>query len=369
MTTPSISTPEGTTVGIFSKKLMLTAGLATLAAAALSGSVSPASAAACSSPYVKGDVFASAGSGTVDVFTPTGASVCTLSEGAGGALFPSGSGFDKAGNFYLANFDAAGLGVAKFNNSGGLVAVTFMAPAAQANPESVRPISAGPQSGSAFVGGPGFGGPGSNKIDQYSTATGALIKSWTVLGGNGTGGTDWVDLMPDGHTLVYDGEGSVIRTFDLATNTQGPDFATVPVGLFELRAIPSGAFKGDVLATDSADVILLNSAGSIIKTYTLPGSGGTVESLDLDPNGTDFWTGDNATGNVWQVNIATGAIDEQWNTGAGHNFLGLSVFGGTGATPTVPEPSVWTLMLLGLAGLGCAMRRSRGDRIAEITSA
>ena len=169
-------------MGIFSKKLILTAALATtFGAVALSGSMAPASAAACSSPYVKGDVFASVGSGTVDVFTPTGVLVCTLDEGIGGGLFPSGSGFDKAGNFYVTNFDAASIGVSKFNNSGGLVARTFMAPAAQLNPESIRPISAGPFSGSSFV-----GGTGGASIDQYDTATGALIKSWSVAGGNGT---------------------------------------------------------------------------------------------------------------------------------------------------------------------------------------
>ena len=121
-----------------------------------------------------------------------------------------------------------------------------MAPAAQLNPESIRPISAGPFSGSAFV-----GGPGGASIDQYDTATGALIKSWSVAGGNGTGGTDWVDLELDGHTLLYDGEGSIIRSFDLATDTQGPDFATVPPDVFALRVIPGGAFKGDVLAAEA----------------------------------------------------------------------------------------------------------------------
>jgi PEP-CTERM motif len=331
-----------------SKKLILTGGLVTtLGAMALSVSVAPASAAPCSSPFVKGDVFASVGSGTVDVFTPTGVSVCSLNDGTG-ATFTTGSGFDKVGNFYVTNF--GGAGVAKFNNSGGLVAGTFMAPGAVSTPESFSPISVGSFAGSSFV-----GGPNTPSIDQYDTATGALIKSFSVQGGNGTGGTDWVDLGLDGHTILYDGEGTVIRTFDLATNTQGPDFATAPnASVFALRVVPDGTFKGDVLAADSSDAIMFDSSGTLIKTYTLPGNGGQDFSLNLDPNGLDFWTGDSVSGLVWEVNIATGAIDEQFNTGHGGTFFGLSVFGEitSGGGGTVPEPSTWAMMLVGFVGLG-----------------
>jgi hypothetical protein len=341
---------------MFSKKLMLTGGLVTtLGAVALSGSVAPALAAPCSSPFVKGDVFASVGSGTVDVFTPTGVSVCSLNDGTG-ATFTTGSGFDKAGNFYVTNFGSAG--VSKFNNSGGLQVSTFMAPGAVGTPESFSPISVGSFAGTSFV-----GGPRSPSIDQYDTATGALIKSFSVEGGNGTGGTDWVDLGLDGHTILYDGEGTVIRTFDLATNTQGPDFATAPnASLFALRVVPDGTFKGDVLAADSSDAIMFDSSGVLTKTYTLPGNEGQDFSLNLDPNGLDFWTGDSVSGLVWEVNIATGAIDEQFNTGHPGTFFGLSVFGEitSGGGGTVPEPSTWAMMLVGFVGLGVlGYRRTR----------
>ena len=129
---------------------------------------------------MKGDVFASVGSGTVDVFTPTGASVCSLNDGTG-ATFTTGSGFDKAGNFYVTNFGAAG--VAKYGHpGGGLVAGTFMAPVAVGTPESFSPISVGPFAGSSFVGGP------------ESPATMNIIpppgphQVFSVDGGNGTNG-------------------------------------------------------------------------------------------------------------------------------------------------------------------------------------
>src|SRR5690348_3263381 len=105
-------------MGIVRKSMMVGAGLAgAFGVLALSGAVAPASAAPCGSPYVKGDVFASVGSGTVDVLSPTGSLLCSLDDGTG-VTCTTGSGFDKAGNFYVTNFGPAG--VAKFNNSGGL---------------------------------------------------------------------------------------------------------------------------------------------------------------------------------------------------------------------------------------------------------
>jgi hypothetical protein len=100
----------------------------------------PASAAACSGPYVKGDVFASIGDGKVDVFTPNGTPVCTLDDGTG-ALGNAGSSFDTSGNFYVTNFGAGG--VSKFNNVGGLVSGTFMANGGVTRPESIAIVSAG----------------------------------------------------------------------------------------------------------------------------------------------------------------------------------------------------------------------------------
>jgi hypothetical protein len=317
-----------------------------------------ANAAPCSGPYVKGDVFASVGSGTVDVFTPTGSPVCSLNDGTG-STFTTGSGFDSAGNFYVTNFSTGT--VSKFNATGGLVSGSFMTPPPGTAAESINNVSVGPFSGSSFVGGSGA------FINQYNTSTGALIKSFTVVGGNGTGRTDWVDLALDGHTMLYDGEGSIIKSFDLATNTQNADFSTAPaVDVFALRMIPDGVDKGDVLAADSGHALLLDSSGNIIKTYTLPGNGGGDFSLNLDPNGTDFWTGDDLTGTLWEVNILTGAIDEQWKTGTGSETLfGVSVFGeitsggGGGGGSTVPEPSTWAMMLIGFIGLGFVGYRHR----------
>jgi hypothetical protein len=230
------------------------------------------------------------------------------------------------------------------------------------SPESVNIVSKGTFAGSTFV-----GGPDTPSIDQYNTATGALIKSWSVEGGNDTNGTDWTDMALDGNTILYDGEGTAIRSFNLSTNTQNADFTSAATEaalnhIYEFRVIPVGADTGDVLVANSGDAVLLDSSGDIIDTYTLPGDEGGDFALNLDPNGVDFWTGDFTSGQMWEVNIATGAIVEQFSTGAPGALFGVSVAGEitSGGGGTVPEPTTWAMMLLGFAGLGIlGYRRAR----------
>ena len=133
-------------------------------------------------------------------FSQTGSLVCSLND-ASGTAFTTGSGFDSAGNFYVTNFGSGT--VSKFDNSGTLVNSSFMT--SNNTPESFVPVSVGPYAGSSLV-----GGPGAAVINQFDTGIGALIHSFGVQGGNDTGGTDWTDLLLDGHTIIYDGEGTEI---------------------------------------------------------------------------------------------------------------------------------------------------------------
>jgi hypothetical protein len=299
-----------------------------------------------------GDVVVAVGNGSAKVFSPTGVLLETLNDGSNSS-FTTGMVFDASDNLYVTNFDTPT--ISKFDASGNLVASSFMT--ASNTPESILVTGAG-----NFL----VGGPGAASFLQYSAAGGSPTNTFNVAGGNGTGGTDWGDLEADQQTLLYDGEGTQIKTFNLATNTQGPLFATAPnTSVFEFRIIPSGPLAGDVIAADTTDAILFNSSGTLIRTYTLPGISGADFALNLDPDGVDFWTADDE-GNVWEVNLASGAIVEQWNSGAPGLTFGLVVNGQiTAAGPpppppppsTTPEPSSILLLGTGLLGLGGTVKR------------
>jgi hypothetical protein len=288
------------------------------------------------SAYVTGDVFAAVGNSTVIEYTPSGAVVQTLNDGSGTA-FTTGMAFDGAGNLYVTNFGAGN--VSKFDNSGNLVSTAFITGVGVTFPESIAL-----NGGNFFI-----GGPQTPVIDQFNS-TGGFTKTFSVLGGTGTGGTDWIDFQ-NANTILYTGEGTEIRSFNMATNTQNPDLTTgLPSAAFALKVIPSGPDAGDVLVANSLNALLLSPGGAILRTYSLPGNGGLDFSLNLDPNGTDFWTGDLATGTIWEVNVATGAIDHQFSTCGSECLAGVAVFGEHVIGQT-PEPATLSLLGLGLAGL------------------
>jgi hypothetical protein len=116
--------------------------------------------------------------------------------------------------------------------------------------------------------------------------------------------------------------------------------------------------------TPARFTILVAPGGAVLKTYLSCGSLSQDFALNLDPNGTDFWTADLANGEVYEVNIATGAIDNQWaSNGASFGGVGttggLVVFGqitasgggGGGGTTSTPEPGTLGLLASGLLGL------------------
>jgi hypothetical protein len=271
--------------------------------------------------YTPGDVFVAIGNGMVQEFTPAGVLVQTLDD-TSGSTYTAGMAFDTHGNLYVTNFSNGT--ISEFDINGNLVNANFIANTGQVHPESISmPGGQFP----AIVGDADLhAGNGDGIISQYSS-TGALLNTWQVA--VESRGTDWSDLQPDGHTVLYTSEGISILSYDIATNTQNPDFFTGLPGSYSYahRTLSSGQFAGDDLVADSELAALVAMNGPILQMYNnLPGNSGADFALNLDQTGTAFWTADLESGTVWEVDIATGTILQQWNSGFPGTTGGLAVF-------------------------------------------
>jgi sugar lactone lactonase YvrE len=291
----------------------------------------------------KGNVFLGAPNGNVYEYSPSGTLLQTLSSGQGG--YVTGMAFDSAGNLYTTDFSAGHVSQIS-GSTGGLITSSYIT--GMNSPESIAVDS----SGNMYITQVGSGG-----IKEFSP-TGTLIQ--TLNAGHAAFRSDWDDLAADQKTLLYSTESSTIFSTNAATNTANPNVNTPGGGIAAFRIIPTGVDAGDILASqENGTAALIDpTTGAILKTYSLPGGAFTF-ALNLDPNGTDFWTADIATGRVWEVNILTGAIDENW-VGATSAPGGLVVFGqitasggggGGGGTGSVPEPGSLSLLACGLVGL------------------
>ncbi|HZU06162.1 MAG TPA: hypothetical protein VFB73_09310 [Chloroflexota bacterium] len=278
-------------------------------------------------PFALGDVFAAVGNGQVKRFSPTGTLIQTLNTTTG-SFETTGMCFDTAGNLFVTDFTADT--VSKFGNTGTLLLANFGS-GYNSHPESCVLDAAG----NIYVG----QADGTGDILKFSP-TGALLASFNPT--VGLRGTDWIDLSADQCTMLYTSEDNLIRRFNVCTNTQLSNFATLPAGseCFALRIRPNG----EVMVACRDNVFRLSPTGALLQTYTRasinPAETGTLFALNLDPDGVTFWTGGRSTGNIYRVNIATGAVVTQFNAAPFTALAGLAVFGEqvVALTPT-PTPT------------------------------
>ncbi len=261
--------------------------------------------------FGQGDVFVSVSAGQVQWHLPDGSLVQTLDDTTGS--FTTGMAFDAAGNLYVTDFGAGSVSV--FDNTGALQG-TFGS--GFSTPESILFDGAG----NAYV------GDASASVIQKFDATGNPLDSFDVAVEDR--GTDWIDLAADQCTMLYTSEGTTVFSYDVCADAQNPDFATgLPGGAaYALRILPDDS----ILVADTQTIVRLDSSGTPIQSYDATINDVDLDSwfaINLDPDGTSFWSGDFSTADVVKFDIATGAVlPESFNTGTGSDTVfGVAVKG------------------------------------------
>ena len=288
--------------------------------------------------FASGQVFASVGGSQVYTFDPTsGNFLSALTDNSNdlananpgyysNGFLTVGSAFDAHGNFYVTDDNTLGdttSQVSEFGPNGNQIA-TF--------PGLQNPISiAFDNTGDMYVG---------QQLTPYIAEfgpDGTRLPDIGPVTHDFSPGVDSIDLSSDQCTIYYTTEGTSIFSYNKCTNTQGPVFNQVPFPSTE--TLPGGgpgqnqAFavkiltNGNVLVADSGAVLELDPTGNVIGTYpctSMSGCGGHLFALSIDPSGTSFWTGDADSGNIYQINLASGAV-MRTITGASGTLFGLSV--------------------------------------------
>jgi streptogramin lyase len=278
----------------------------------LIGLLTPAVQYAAGGVIAKGTVMVSTGSGLVTEYDQTGTNLGQIDTTTGSAN-TAGSEFDSAGNFFVTDFQAQQ--VTKFDPTGALIG--SFGSGYNADPESVFFDAAG----NVYVG----QADGTHNVLEFDPS-GTLLNTFSPA--TEERGTDWVEIAADQCTLFYTSEGVLVKRFNACTNTQLTDFNTAPLpgtNAYAHRLLPSGG----ILVADTSEVVRLDASGNQIQTYSLPGTS-LLFAVNLDPDGTSFWTADLFSGEVFKVDIASGSILQQWSSAGAAGFTaagGLSVKG------------------------------------------
>jgi hypothetical protein len=251
-------------------------------------------------PFNYGDVFAAVNNGNVYHYDNAGNYIETLNTGTGG--YTTGMAFDATGNLYVTCLSASA--VVRFDNVGtnlGSIGSGY------SGPESIVFDSAG----NFYVGNTGNG---IHKYDASGTFLGTVINVRV----------DWFDLTADESTLYYGQEGTVVKTISNAIpGVPGPDFATGLNQAFAMRILSDGG----LLVADRLDIKRFDSSGSLVATYDVAGQDNWF-ALNLDPDGSSFWSGDYYNDRFFRFDIATGTVLAMVDTGLGdHHLYGLTVYG------------------------------------------
>ena len=284
-----------------------------------------------STPFATGDVFAGGQDGKIRVFDSSGTLKQTLNANPSGEQ--TGMAFDSSGNLYATHFGSSTM--SKWDNNGNLVSNPFVSN--DVNSHNVSIVF--DATGNMYIG----QADGTRDIIKRDS-TGTFLDRYDVS--TSGRGSDWIDLAADQKTMFYTSEGRTVHRYDVSTDTQLANFATLPGGgnAFALRILSDGG----VIVADRSNIKRLDATGAVIQTYDVIGED-FFFALNLDPDGSSFWSAGYTSGTVYNFSLASGSLLTSFDGSGPGGISGLAVFGEiTDARPTPEGGSTILLSLIGL---------------------
>ena len=265
-------------------------------------------------------VYASGFEGNIAAYDVGGRLITKL---VGGGTFEDDGCFDHDHNLLVDDFDAGSVSI--FNTAGSRIgsirATGVGVPAASVESCAVD------STGNIYIGHDNTG-----QVDEFS-ATHTPLRSFSMA--RDQHGIDHMAIKPDGCTLLYTSEGDLVKQYNVCTDTQLADFASL-VGQCHQISIRN---NGEVFVACFTGVYRLTATGATLQVYSTGsfGSAGILRSVAVDPDGTSFWTAERTPPVIYHVDIQTGGLIKSFPAPEAEIVFGLTVTGqDLDATPGGP---------------------------------
>ncbi|MEP7062887.1 MAG: NHL repeat-containing protein [Betaproteobacteria bacterium] len=284
-------------------------------------------------------------------YSSTGAFVGTfVTTGSGGLTFPLGGSFGPDGNFYVSDSDHEH--VLRYNGVTGAFIDIF------ATTDDPAGMVFGPDN-KLFVA--NSSAPGS--VTQFDGSTGAEISAFVAAGSGGISDPEEITFGPDGNLYVANGDTNEILEYDGATGAFIGVFATGN-GLLSPRGLTFGP-DGNLYVSNfgGGSVLRFNgTSGAYIDDFVAAASGGLSlpRPLLFGPDA-NLYVGSFGSGDILRYDGTTGAFMDVF-AAAGSGGLGgptFLLFHEFAPGTSVPEPSIFLLVAIGLVMCAPVLRRRR----------